>query len=113
MKKKQKIISISAILGITITTFILINSSKYISTDNAKIKISNIQISSDVSGFVSKIFAQENDFVKKDQEIDLVRSKRYLLRSKRDPLRSKRDLLRSKRCRRGTCVIVAEFSQLS
>ena len=40
--------------------------------------------------------------VKKDQEIDLLRSKRYLLRSKRDPLRSKRDLLRSKRCRRGT-----------
>jgi membrane fusion protein, multidrug efflux system len=82
MKKKQKIISISAILGITITTFILINSSKYISTDNAKIKISNIQISSDVSGFVSKIFAQENDFVKKDQEILQIDNKPFLINYK-------------------------------
>jgi len=35
--------------------------------------------------------------IKRDLEIDILRSKRGLLRSKRDILRSKRDLLRSKR----------------
>ncbi len=75
--KKHFSIAIAIVFAIIIISIYLYMASHYVSTDNARVKIANIQLVAEVSGYVTAIHYTENAFVHANDVIIEIDKQKY------------------------------------